>query len=340
MAGLIEREARERAAQRLKNAGYVLYRLCPSCPDQAALIVAFDCPVCLGQGRVRLGSAALSLYDPEVVAEALEIGLAETAAVEQEGALGGVDAMLESMATAGLIHRQATVTPRMFRLCPACATRHHQVVDPNCVVCQGTGQLIFGADVLAIHEPVTVGEALGIALEAVARETDQSTLLGEDRVTPIIETLVVLATAGIIDYTAPAHSPLVTGTVTKTTTLIIGKRHQPRPLTHGEQLAFDFTGVWPQPHDRRVISTRAHVYTEDDRPHARGLPAMSDSGHPSHLARLCDPAEPGTNTRLQVRTRRTNHRQAEALIEAAHIATKRKNRKSLKARKRNAAEGN
>lgn len=210
----------------------------------------------------------------------------------------------------------------MVCLCPACATRNRRLADPECVVCHGTGSIHLGAAALSIYEAEVVAEAVDIALEAAAREADLTHSLTEDRVTPVVAVLVMLATAGVINYTAPAQAATVTPI-----TAAKSRRRQPRPLTQGEQLCFDFAGLWPEPQDRKVITARAHTYTENDRPHARGLPTLSANSHPSHLARVLDPAHPGTNTRLQARGRHTNHRQAEALFEAAQTASKRKNRK-------------
>jgi hypothetical protein len=211
----------------------------------------------------------------------------------------------------------------MRRVCPACSTRSHQLIDPECVLCTGTGHIVLGAAALSIHDAVVAAEAVGIALEAAAREADTTLTLTDDRVTPILDTLAMLALAGIIDHTPPVTATAVVVDITAAR----ARRRAPRPLTAGEQLAFDFTGLWPEPQDRRVITARPHVYTEHDRPHARGLPTLSANGHPSHLARILDPAEPGTNTRIAARARRRDTLHAQALFEAGHLVAKRKTRK-------------
>jgi len=215
----------------------------------------------------------------------------------------------------------------MLRLCPACTTRTQQVVDPGCLVCQGTGHLVLGPAALSVYEAVVVAEAVAIALEAAAREADMALSLSDNRTGPVLAALEELAAGGIITHT-PAPHPAAT--VTNITPAPSRRRH-PRPLTKGEQLCFDFTGLWPEPQDRRVITAANHVYTEHDRPHARGLPTLSAAGHPSHLARITDPAEPGTNTRQEARDRHTNHQHAQALIKAGTLAAKRKTRKKAKA---------
>jgi len=212
----------------------------------------------------------------------------------------------------------------MRRICPACSTRTQQVIDPACIICHGQGHITLGAAALAIYEADVVAEAVAITLEAAAREADLALSLSDDKVAPVVDALAVMAAAGIIQHAPalPGHGATVTNIKTAPS-----RRRTPRPLTAGEQLCFDFTGLWPEPQDRRVIAAANHIYSEHDRPHARGLPTMSAAGHPSHLARILDPAEPGTNTRAEARTRRHNHQHAQALIEAGHTAAKRRTRK-------------
>lgn len=50
-------------------------RVCPACARRTAELVAPDCSVCAGSGVVVLHPAALSVYDPEVVSEAVGLAL-------------------------------------------------------------------------------------------------------------------------------------------------------------------------------------------------------------------------------------------------------------------------
>lgn len=82
----------------------IIYYLCPACAERPRRIVAPDCLTCQGTGHLRLGAAALYIYTPEVVAEAIEIGLSK-AYSEETDRPGSIAAILETLTTAGVIHR-------------------------------------------------------------------------------------------------------------------------------------------------------------------------------------------------------------------------------------------
>lgn len=56
-----------------------MIRICPACQHRHAQLVDPDCPVCDGSGVIRLGSGALSIYDPATVATAAAIALEASA---------------------------------------------------------------------------------------------------------------------------------------------------------------------------------------------------------------------------------------------------------------------
>jgi len=84
-----------------------MYRLCPYCTAAAGRLIDPGCLVCLGGGTIRLGAAALSIYEPDVVAEAIAIALADASAAEADDP-GSMIAALDSLADAGIIHRPTT----------------------------------------------------------------------------------------------------------------------------------------------------------------------------------------------------------------------------------------
>lgn len=54
-------------------------RVCPACSKRYAEIVSPNCPVCSGTGVVVLGAAALSLYEPAVVSQAVALAIESSA---------------------------------------------------------------------------------------------------------------------------------------------------------------------------------------------------------------------------------------------------------------------
>lgn len=198
------------------------------------------------------------------------------------------------------------------RTCPACQTRHAGLVDPDCVVCSGAGVLQLGAAALSIYEPEVVAQAVAIALEAVARDADNRLTYGDDRIGPIRDTVRDLQAAGLLGGPPPPppqNKP----------------RKRPRKRsgdgryvleTEPSKLAAECVQVTIDDLDARLITADPYRYREDDRPNARGLPLLSANGHPSHLARITDPEEPGNSTMATVRARRRETLNARTLLAA------------------------
>ena len=74
-----------------------------------------------------------------------------------------------------------------------------------------------------------------------------------------------------------------------------------------------------RPIDWQLADAAAYAYAPTDRPLARGMPVLSADGHPSHLARLCDPADPETPTSADVDARDRARRGGRVLAEAARV---------------------
>lgn len=182
----------------------------------------------------------------------------------------------------------------MKRLCPACLTRRARIVSENCPVCRGAGVLTLGAEAVAEHGPEAVSRAVSIALEAVAREVDKP---GEERGAMIARILAAgraLEVAGLTAWRNTRRS----------------KTSAPRGSSPAS-LAHHALGVTVQPQDWILPEAPAYRYAAAERPGARGLPVLSDDGHPSHLARVCDPADPlDTTTTQDVYRRASDHRRA------------------------------
>lgn len=76
---------------------------CPRCRESNGWVIDDDCPCCRGEGRIRLGPAALSIYEPVVVAKAV-------AMVYTKHQDNPADAF-EDLAMAGVVKKQKKRLP-------------------------------------------------------------------------------------------------------------------------------------------------------------------------------------------------------------------------------------
>lgn len=200
------------------------------------------------------------------------------------------------------------------RLCPACSARLGQLIDNDCIICEGTGLITMGPAALAVCPPLTIAVAITLALESSARVIDGKTTLSDNRIAPLRKVVELLAKAGLITRTGQPHHSFSS------------------PEETPALIAKSVTGIPPLNMDATLSTAPTYRYTENDRPNARGLPVLSKNGHPSALARLVDPATPGGQTRLEVRERNAVELKAKILLTAAdnaiEIKQKRQKRRS------------
>ena len=176
----------------------------------------------------------------------------------------------------------------------------------------------LGPAALANNEPVVVSAAIAIALEAEARDIDLKLTRSDDRISPLRHTIRALQEAGVLGFTGITYPPLVHKPVDKS--------------DDAEQLARQLTEVIIVDVDAKLIDAPHCEYDIDDRPNAHGLPPLSANNHPSHLARVTDPAEIGENTAERVMTRAAQARRARVLVSAVPetLKIKQRNRKAQK----------
>lgn len=183
-------------------------------------------------------------------------------------------------------------------LCPACATRRARLTAPHCPVCGGDGTLPLNPTALEEFGAETVAHAVTISLEATARAVDHYSIDPDTRVEALAGCIVELTRRGLLSRGYTPHFP-----------------HARTP----QQIALEVTGEPILPADQILPTASPYRYTEDERPYARGLPLLSADGHPSHLARVVDPADPlGPGTRHEVTARLHQEREAATI---AHIIT-------------------
>lgn len=207
----------------------------------------------------------------------------------------------------------------LTRCCPACTKRHAQLIDPKCPVCLGAGVLRMGPAAIALHEPEVVSQAIAIALEAEARDIDFKLTYSDDRLTPLRNTVKQLIGAGILSHgiRIPSAQPI----------------EQIKQSATAVELAARMTDVIIVDVDEKLIDAPSYQYAPGDRPNARGLPLLSAAGHPSHLARITDPAEPGEETSTIVMRRTAQQREARILVQAVPETLRLKQRNRKKAGK-------
>lgn len=192
------------------------------------------------------------------------------------------------------------------RLCPACVHRRARLVDPECVVCDGAGVLHLGK-AEAMSGPTETSYAVAIVLEATARD---------------VETRHAGDPAGI-----RRHTPRAIRTAIATMRgrgLLAGTPHHVA-TGDGTALAQATAPVPIRPMDWTLIDAPAYAYGYGDRPLARGMPVLSADGHPSHLARITDPADPLTPTAVDATTRAGTRRTGAILAAAATHPKPRRN---------------
>lgn len=190
------------------------------------------------------------------------------------------------------------------QLCPACAYRENHLIDTDCLVCDGIGILYLGDPALTVYPAEVVAQAVTITLEAAARLGDTTGTLSDDRQTKLREALTRLRTAGILDAETTTLSRAM---ASKTGT------GRPAVALASEIIQDPIIGL-----DELLPQAQRFTYAEEDKPGRRGTPLMSADGHPSHLARVCDPRDPTMETGEDVRRRRRKTRQATVLSHAAH----------------------
>lgn len=193
------------------------------------------------------------------------------------------------------------------QLCPACSHREARLVDPHCLICDGTGVMWLGDAAPTLYPADVVAKAEDITLEAAARLGDTGGTLSDDRLNHLRAALLALRDAGILDAEC-----------TTLTQVMASKTSAAHPAV---ALAAEVLQEPILPLDTVLARAAPYEYTEDDRPGQRGLPVLSQNGHPSHLARLCDPRDPYMDTPADVRRRRRAKRQGAVLAEAVkHLA--------------------
>ncbi|GAB3191790.1 hypothetical protein [Nesterenkonia suensis] len=189
------------------------------------------------------------------------------------------------------------------QLCPACTHRENHLIDPDCLICDGVGIIYLGDPALTIYPAEVVAEAVTITLEAAARLGDTTGTLSDDRQAHLRAALLDLRDAGLLDSE--------TTTLTRAMASKTGARN-PAVALAAEVIQEPISGL-----DQLLPHAEPHQYAESDRPGRRGTPVLSANGHPSHLARVCDPRDPTLDTPADVRRRRRKARQARVLSEAA-----------------------
>lgn len=193
------------------------------------------------------------------------------------------------------------------QLCPACSYRENHLIDTDCIVCDGIGILYLGDAALTCYPAEIVAQAVTITLEAAARLGDTAGTLSDDRQAKLREALTRLRTAGILDAETTTLSRAM---ASKTGT------GRPAVALASEIIQDPIIGL-----DELLPQAQRFHYDEQDKPGRRGTPLLSADGHPSHLARVCDPRDPTMETGEDVRRRRRKTRQATVLSHAAHELT-------------------
>jgi hypothetical protein len=139
-------------------------------------------------------------------------------------------------------------------------------------------------------------------LEAVSRRAEELASPGADLVPAVRAAVGLLVESGILAGQECQELP---------------ERLPASPTASPATLASVVSPVPVLPVDWILTEAASYQYRGGDRPNARGLPVLSDDGHPSHLARITSPAEPGASTAEAVAARAAAARHAATLAAAA-----------------------
>lgn len=215
----------------------------------------------------------------------------------------------------------------MRKLCPACINRLDHVVHPDCIVCNGNGYMALGEGAMAFYRPEVVSKAVELALESAARVADLHNTLSDDRAQAVTSVIEQLHESGLVEE---EESPYVN------TAWWSGRPAQKQPRAkdgkfasyqEATELAEQVVQLPILTLDQVLTEAEPYQYQREERPNARGLPVLSANGHPSHLARVADPQEPGRSTADWVQERAVDEREAHVLAVAASKASERRRRR-------------
>lgn len=188
-------------------------------------------------------------------------------------------------------------------ICPACVHRSGGFVAPSCPVCAGAGVVSLSPVAVASFGGDVVAQAVTITLEATARVVDVPGITRSVRREAIVGAVQELARRGITErgrtlrVSVTARAP--------------------------QQIAMEVTGAPVIPSDWTLPDAAPYRYQATDRPYGRGLPLLSRTGHPSHLARIVDPADPlGPGNAAEVHARTRAEREATNIARVVTGGTK------------------
>lgn len=177
----------------------------------------------------------------------------------------------------------------MNRLCPACLTRAARLVAADCPICDGAGTIPLGPKAVDAFGAESTSLAVSAALEAVGRAVDEPGVPNSSQRAALADTMRLLEASGLA---GPAD---------------VQTHLQPAPGS----LAAAAIGRPVQPLDVTLPEAPSYRYGANENPGKRGLPVLSADGHPSHIARICDPADPLDNP---------THKHAASIRKTEHTA--------------------
>lgn len=84
-------------------------------------------------------------------------------------------------------------------LCPACQHQPQQLIDPDCIVCDGIGVLYLGDPALTLYPVEVVAEAVELTLEEAGAMDDTGERPTADRVAAVHDAMLALRDSGVLD---------------------------------------------------------------------------------------------------------------------------------------------
>jgi hypothetical protein len=206
-------------------------------------------------------------------------------------------------------------------LCPGCAHRIAHIIALDCPVCAGAGLLQLHPAALEIYDSESVAQAVTIALEAIARNIDESTILIDARADLLADQVSELAAARLIYFADDPDRGIEFELAALQDPVYEPETADPLEL---------ITGFSPAPMDAVLAAAEPFEYAAEDRPMMRGLPVTSEAGHPSSLARICDPVDQLEKTSDKALRVKRRVREANVLVKSAKVAARRRRKGAVK----------
>lgn len=160
----------------------------------------------------------------------------------------------------------------MNMLCPGCAHRIAHIIALDCPACAGAGLLQLHPAALELYDAESVAQAVTIALEAIARNIDETTTPVDARADLLADQVSELVAA------RPVYVADDPGRGLEVERAALHAPDYEQETVDTFELISEFS---TEPMDAVLAAAEPYENGAEDRPMMRGLPVTPEAGHPS-----------------------------------------------------------